>query len=461
MKLKKLYHTLAFVLPLWGLGSCSIDVPPPDLYSDPDAITTVESARSLLTSCYLLYPHYEYELSILGNDFCPSSLSGKNIDLQNLYNWQDKDISTLATDMWLAYYNCIANCDVLLERLPDVMASSTTATAAKNAITAEVKTLKAMCYFQLLRLYAPPYSQGEEADGIVLKNRVGLEFPARSSIVTCAQYIHTLLTEAAAIENAPAKNGWLSQRAAQHLLAELYLYMGQNEEALAKAETVLSQMPAGALSASNYARLWDTPSWEGRIFAFNTTDTYYIGIQYDAKEGDYFALNPSLRLEDTDTRKATNEYTMVMAGEERTLLGKYNRRNKLGITTAYMDQMRYAATLFIAVEAQARTGQETEARTRLNNYLTEMGATPLADDLTGTALVKAILAEKYREFAGEGRNWFDLKRTGASLPRMKRWAASIDKNMTATDYRWTFPIPASEYKYNEAVTQNEGWPLNR
>ena len=123
--------------------------------------------------------------------------------------------------------------------------------------------------------------------------------------------------------------------------------------------------------------------------------------------------------------------------------------------------MRYAGALFIAAEAEARSGSENEARNRVNNYLTEMGATTLGDNLTGNALIKAILNEKYREFAGEGRNWFDLKRTGASLPRLKRWAASIDKVIAADDYRWTFPIPSSEYKYNEAVTQNEGWPLNR
>lgn len=458
MKLKKLYHTLALALTLPWLGSCSIDVPPPDLYSDPDAITTVNAARSLLTSCYLLYPHYEYELSTLGNDFCLSSLSGKDINQQNLYNWQDKDISTLATDVWLAYYNCIANCDVLLERMPDVTNSDQ---ATKNAIIAEAKTLKAMCYFQLLRLYAPPYSRGAEADGIVLKTHVGLETPARSSIERCTSYIRTLLTEAAEVENAPKRNGWLSQNAALYLLAELELYAGRYEEAAQYAQQLLDAMPAGALTATNYPRLWDAATYEGRIFAFNTTDTYYTGIQYDANEGDYFALNPNLRLEATDARRTTNEYTMTMADEERTLLGKYNRRNKLGLTTAYIDQMRYAEVLFIAAEAEARSGSENEARNRVNNYLTEMGATTLGDNLTGNALIKAILNEKYREFAGEGRNWFDLKRTGASLPRLKRWAASIDKVIAADDYRWTFPIPSSEYKYNEAVTQNEGWPLNR
>lgn len=42
---------------LAGVSSCSLDIPPADQYSDPDAITNVSTARSLLTSAYLLYPH--------------------------------------------------------------------------------------------------------------------------------------------------------------------------------------------------------------------------------------------------------------------------------------------------------------------------------------------------------------------------------------------------------------------
>lgn len=35
---------------LAGVSSCSLDIPPADQYSDPDAITNVSTARSLLTS---------------------------------------------------------------------------------------------------------------------------------------------------------------------------------------------------------------------------------------------------------------------------------------------------------------------------------------------------------------------------------------------------------------------------
>lgn len=438
--------------------SCSVNVPPPDLYSDPDAITTVESARSLLTSCYLTYPHYEYEFSTIGNDFCLTSLSGKDVEQQNLYNWQDLSISKLATEVWLAYYNTIANCDVLLERLPQV---TDTENYEKEVITAEAKTLKAMCYLQLLRIFAPAYAKGAEADGIILKSQVGLEFPARATIATCADYIRNLLTEAASVDHTATQNGWLSQTAAQYLLAELELYVGNYAEAARYALQVLEKAPDGVMAAQNYSRLWETSSYEGRIFAFNTTTSYYASIEFDASQGDYFALNPALYLDKEDARKEVNEFPMTMGEAERVLLGKYNRRNKLGQTISYINQFRYAGVLFIAVEALARSGEEGEARQLLNGYLAEMGAPTIATDVNGTALIEAILLEKAKEFAGEGVSWFDLKRTQTSLPRLSRWGASVSATIASSDYRWSFPIPSSEYKYNENVTQNEGWPINR
>ena len=121
------------------LAACSLNVPPPDQFSDPDAITDVNAGRSLLTSCYQSYPHQEYEFSLLGNDFCPTNLSGKDVETQNLYNWQDKNISNLSATVWPAYYTCISNCDVLLERIDKITPETSADLQEKQAIKAEAQ----------------------------------------------------------------------------------------------------------------------------------------------------------------------------------------------------------------------------------------------------------------------------------------------------------------------------------
>lgn len=459
---KTIYKCLLLAMSLTVFHSCSLNIPPPDQFSDPDAITNVSTARSLLTSCYLSYPHYEYELSVLGNDFCPTSLSGKDVEQQNLYNWQDKAISEFSDDVWLAYYNTIANCDILLERMDNVTTETTAEQKEKAAIIAEAKTLEAMSYFNLLRLFAPAYDRNPEADGIVLKTKVGLEMPARSSIKDCVAFIRQLLTEAAQTDNEPTSNGWLSKTAAFYLLAEVELYAGNYEQAASYAEKVLEKTDDSFFTRDNYTRLWQKESYAGRIFAFYTASPYYISIQFDANQGDYFAVNPSITFADTDIRKDYSLYPMVMNGEERRLFGKYNQNNKTETATSYVDMMRYAGAYFIASEAYSHSGQEAKARTLINHYLNLCGADTIPDDTGGTELKLRILEEKAREFLGEGTGYFDLKRTHLQpLHRLGTWGRNTSSTIAADDYRWTFPIPASEYKYNENITQNAGWPINR
>lgn len=445
------------------LASCSIDVPPPDLYSDPDAITTVKDARSLLASCYELYPHYEYDLSTIGNDFVPTNQSGKDVNQQNLYSWQDNSLSDFATESWLAYYNCIANCDILLDRLPNVTTATDAETTELNAVRAEGETLKAMAYFDILRLFSSAYDNTADTAGIIVKSRTGVEVIPRRSKQASVEYIKNLLTDAASVENHPSSNGWLSQTAATYLLAEVSLWAGQYSDAATYAQQIIDNCDMTMLLPANYNRLWASASFAGRIFAFYLNNSFYSGIQYSETEGDYYGVNPELAdFSDSDGRKGWTLYEMTMAGQTRNLLGKYNRMNKEGTSIQYDNRMRYAGAFFIAAEAYARQGQEARAISTLNTYLETIGADDIDTSLTGDDLIDRILLEKYKEFVGEGQNWFDLKRTHrGTLLRYMAWGNSTRSRIATDDYRWTLPIPASEYRYNEAVTQNTGWPINR
>lgn len=441
-----------------ALASCSIDVPPPDQYSDPDAITDVASARSLLTSCYLLFPHYEYELSTLGDDYCLTNVSNRDVEQQNLYLWQERSISDLATNVWIAYYNCIASTDVLLQRMGSVRASTQAETAERAAIEAEGKTLKALCYFDLLRLFASPYSGAGDDDGVVVKTATGVETLPRSSKREVVEQIRGLLDDAVAAGSQPERNGWLSARSARLLLADVDLYAGDYAAARENAQAVVDECDPAYVSSSNYSRLWAADSWAGRIFAFNTSSSFMSEIQYSATEGDYFAINPAFTFADGDARAEWTILERDVAGTMRRLMGKYNKMNKESVTISYICRLRWAHAYFIAAEAQARQGDTAGALSTLNTYLAAVGAETLASTGTADEVAAAIVAEKRKEFVGEGQNYFDIKRTGSSLERLNTWGAGTRSTIAAGDYRRTFPIPASEYRYNELVTQNEGWP---
>lgn len=458
---RKIIHSILLILSIVHFTSCSLNVPPPDLYSDPDAITNGKAARSLLASCYLLYPHVEYELSTLGNDFCLTNYSGKDVSQQNLYLWQDNSISSFSSETWASYYNCIANCDVLLDRISKAKSASPADSVSLQQTEAEAKTLKAMAYFDLLRLFSSPYDTQDDNLGIVIKSRTGVETVARSSKTACVEYIGNLLKDAMSVKNNPTANGWLSTRAATYLMAELSLYSGNNKDAARYAQMLIDECKPEYISKQNYGRIWGTTSYEGRIFALNINTSFYSGIQYST-DGDYFALNPELQFDKADARKVWTVYNKNILGTERELMGKYNKLNKENANINYVNRMRWAGAYFIAAEAYARMQQDDVAIATINVYLLAIGAQLLDNSLRGDALVKAILHEKYKEFVGEGQNYFDLKRVHTDkLNRLGVWGTSNRSYINKNDYRWTFPIPASEYRYNEAVEQNEGWPINR
>lgn len=441
-----------------AMASCSIDVPPPDQYSDPDAITDVASARSLLTSCYQLFPHYEYELSTLGDDYCLTDVSNRDVEQQNLYLWQERSISDLATSAWIAYYNCIANTDVLLQRMASVRASTQGETAERAAIEAEGKTLKALCYFDLLRLFASPYSGMGDDAGVVVKGVTGVETLPRSSKREVVETIRGLLADAVAVGSQPERNGWLSARAARLILADVALYIGDYAAARENARAVVGECDPAYISSSNYSRLWAADSWAGRIFAFNTSSSFMAGISYSATEGDYFAINPAFTFAEGDARTEWAVLEREVAGSARRLMGKYNKVNKEGGTIAYICRLRWAHAYFIAAEAQARLGDTGGALATLNAYLAAVGAEALTTTGTADEVAAAIVAEKRKEFVGEGQNYFDIKRTDAPLERLGLWGDGTRSTIQPGDFRRTFPIPASEYRYNSLVTQNEGWP---
>lgn len=461
MKQNKLtFKSVAVGLVSMAFASCSLNIPPLDQFSDPDAITNVSSARAFLASAYSSYPHMEYEFSLLGNDFVPTSLSFKDITSLNLYNWKDQEINKIAPSLWQDYYNVIAQCDALLERMDNVQTSSAEEQNEKQAIAAEAKTLKALCYFQLLKTFAPAYDLNPDAAGVILKNRFGIEDKQRSSIRDCVATIRALLDDAVQVDNTSKRNGWLSQTAVQYLQADLALYSGDYETAIKSGNAVIAKSNDAYFTAEGMNSLWEKDSYAGRIFAFNTNSTYYAGIQYDAKEGDYFCVNPKLSFDVSDLRSASFTYPFVMNGTSRTLLGKYNRSNKLNQATAYINTMRYAGAYYIVAEAYCRKGETESARVLINHYWNCIDVSEAPVGTTNQVLLELILTDKQREFAGEGINFFDLKRTHlAALTRYSQWGASASSTIATTDYRWNFPIPVSEYRFNK-VEQNAGWPSN-
>lgn len=448
-------------LPALLCTACSLNIPPMDLFSDPDAISNVENARSFLTSVYRDCPHAEPEFSILGNDFCPTSLSYNNVELTNLYSWREKEITKLAADLWMGYYHAIALCDALEERLPNVAAEKESEKQELRRIALETKVLKAWSYLQLLKIFAPAVDRGDDEMGVLLKSHLGIENKQRATISQCTAHVADLLKEVADTTLKPKSRQWMSDKAAGYLLADLYLYMGQYERVVERAAPLLAAMPteSGDRYEDAYRALWTDAEAGERIFAFYMDSPIFANLEFDSKLGDLYAVNPELAMPTTDRRYRMALVPRQMDGGEVLLLGKYNKLQKENKQAPYLNVMRRAGLVFMLAESYARLGDSQKAVATLNDYRRQTGKTPLAAETNGEALVDSVLHDKYVEFAGEGANFFDLKRTHRHpLPRLGVWGKSKSARIAPDDYRWAFPLPKAERRFNLAnVRQNKGW----
>ena len=159
----KKFITILCILPF--IGGC-LDIKLDNQFT---TISTVDMARELLASAYNSLPRYQVEFAVLSDDFKPTAYSSAYAELDNLYNWQDNAIDNLSSQLWTDYYMTIAYLNTLLTRLDEVELTEDGDAVELDKVRSEAQALKAYCYFDLLRIYAPRYAEENlDRDGIIL-----------------------------------------------------------------------------------------------------------------------------------------------------------------------------------------------------------------------------------------------------------------------------------------------------
>lgn len=468
-------HTLCILAltasTLGTLGSCSLDIPVENELTDPRAIVSVQTAYEALASAYDALPKETWELSLLSDELVPTFRAGQDPSSAQLYGYFDTSLQLLASQLWEGYYSVIKDANAVLVRLPELRGQLSGPEALQlDVVRAEAEGLKAYAYLQLLQLFATPYSDTARPEGILLKSRVEREDLPRASKQEVAREIERLLTEARttfAQGTRPAHGGatgFLGREATEALLSRLYLYQGDWAKVEETTRPLVTSPIPSALIAEE-SSIWATSPAGFSLWSAGVTGAFYNASYTDSRQPAYltYQLPQELYLEAGDRRRRSYIIDSTLTLDATTsrpiqLTGKYTRSIFSGTLPRFVALIRAVEPYYLRAEALARLGREDEARTLLNSYLATVGATPIADSLTGEALLEAILREKGREFAGEGLRLFDLKRLGLPITHYAPNGSAVRLSLSADDYRRTLPLPASERANRSQLTQNAGWP---
>ena len=395
--------------------------------------------------------------------------------------------STSTMGLWSSAYSAILGCNKVLTAIDEGKFSRDGVSDEQiNNIKAENLFLRALAYFDLVRVYAQPYGYikangitGVEAMGvpIVLKD----DLSARPSRNTVAEVYENLiipdLVEAERLMSdsyvrAGVKDvvATVTKPVIQALMARVYLHHEDWQLAADYATKVIKNGRFRLLSGDRFVSMWDgsvdVAPQSGSEIIFEVYVSQSDGSRSDlgdyltapevaggAGYGDVRVSNDLIDLYDaTDVRltgltKTNSKYPGYRWST------KFPGKNGL-LAYNNVPVLRISEMYLIRSEAIYRgaTVSGVTAIDDLNRVATNRNAEAYA-----SVTLDNLFEESRKEFLFEGHIFFDMKRLQKSLVRTDYDLDPLTKNIDFPSYRWALPIPENDILYNNNIDQNPGY----
>ena len=358
--------------------------------------------------------------------------------------------NSFVRDTWLTAYDAINRANNILSAINIVAA------ADQNRVKGEALYLRASMYFELIKLYAKPYTAGNVTSNLgvplVLTPTRGIDESSKVPRSTVEQTFTQILADFNEAEsllpsvnpgsNATTRMVFATKAAAAAMLSRVYLQMENFPAARDAANRAITEATANARSLS--------PTYSG---AFNNTVNsaeYLFAMQVSALDGAnnmhlYWSI-PTFGGRDGDVSIQPSHLALYNPSDARLALfytgagdvrsGKWQQQYRV------LPIIRLAEMYLTRAEANFRAG-------------TVVGATPVTDynrtrqraglPAALTVTLAEILLERKLELAHEGHAIADLKRLRQSADG---FAYNADKMV--------FPIPQREVDA-AGLVQNPGY----
>lgn len=460
-----------------------LNVEPSTALNEFDFLNNPENAIKLVNGLYdkqLDYNMYSFSwigmTSITSDDADKgSSATDNGTDKHKMDNltFDASDISF--GDVWKGRYEGIyrANNALYYFELLNIDAS------LKNRFIGEVKFLRALFYFDLVRCFGgvPLVTSKVDINDSELINQV--VFTRKTKEETYAQIEADLLD---AIDKLPLKSqyapndlGRATKGAAQALLAKAYLYQNKWQQAYDMSGEVITSGQYSLLA--DYAKVWREEGENGTESIYEVQATLTNGLRdYTNVQGPrgtpdlgWGFNSPSLSL--------ANSYEAGDIRKEATIMfvpsvlwdgfvapntwanPRYNYKayqsqiaeswdGDKGNTAKNFRILKYSDILLIRAEAAFNLGLTTEAKDRINELRIRVGLSQYT-----SVTMPIILNERRWEMAMEHDRWFDLVRTGQAQAAM----AAVGKTFVVGKHE-LFPIPNDQIIASEGrLAQNPGY----
>ncbi len=465
--------------------SCEEDlkVEPNDVINTADFLKDPNNAVQLVNGVYnkqLDYNMYSFSwigmTSITSDDAdkgsTPSDTGTDKGKMDNL-TFGANDVSF--SDVWQGRYQGINRANTALFYLEQFTIDQ----ALKDRLIGEVKFLRALFYFDLVRCFGgvPIVITKIDINDVETINEI--VYTRKTKQETYAQIETDLLD---AIDKLPLKGtyspndlGRASKGAAQALLAKAYLYEEKWQEAFDMSGQVMSSAQYSLLP--DYANVWREVGENGTESIYEVQATLTKGlVDYTNVQGPRgtpdlgWGFNtPSVTLvnsyEAGDLRKEAsimfvpgvlwdgfiapttwNNPRYNYKAYQSSIAEPWN--GDKGQTAKNLRILKYSDVLLIRAESAFHIGMASEAADRISELRVRAGLAAVT-----TVTLQSILKERRAEMAMEHDRWFDLVRTGTAAAAM-----SLDGKTFVVGTHELFPIPQDQIiASGNLLGQNPGY----
>lgn len=475
-------------------NSCSerdLELFPPTL----DEITNINTGAKLqqmLNGAYLTMSStsiFGTKAMVFGDIMGDKMFVNSNPSFLNTHNFNfNSSQQDEFSGFYSGLYSAIANCNLVI--------NNTVVPNDENVIRmkGEARIVRALAYFTLVNYYSPSPTSGvnqEYGVPLVLENYDVNMQPGRATVAQVYEQIIADLKDGI-LHGEDMSKLTLGKTAAKLLLSKVYLTrrapgdaqlalqlatevrdLGMTDPATFRTGTVITAAEYNTyytamddqLSEEHPETVWELdlnsntnrvngiganvslPGYYYRLdpkraFLFNQT-FYGSFAATDVRRGPSATVATSLLTQvgapalSTDTPRGywTNKYPQISAE------GRYFRNIKI---------LRFSEAYLNRIEALHLSGQNAQALIELNQFAASRNGSPY----TGANLLADILAERSKEFYGEGQRFLDLKRYNLPLNRPSNCTVC---SVPANDKLFVFPVALEARNNNPNLTQYPGY----
>ena len=387
---------------------------------------------------------------------------------------------------WKKYYFTINLASTLIQFMPEVLENDELFTVAEmERIHAEALFIRSLTYFYLVRLYkdVPLLLSASSSDTVDFYVEESDEAVVLDQIISDLEYAEAIAISKENIDENTSQfmsdltlfKGRANKYSIQALMADVYLWKEDYQKCIDYCNKVIDSKLFSLENETDWFKIYVPGNSKESIFEVQFSETY--------KETNpiYNTLLP------TDSRPRAFFYDWVweelfLISDVRFIHERYGPVSKYilldtegsdGLRRDYSQRdanfiyYRYADILLMKAESLAELNNFSESQELINEVAIRAGNPSVFIEQSIAEFRTAILTERAREFAFEGKRWFDLLRFAKrNWWENKNLVINILLNKASDENRpilrgrildpngFYLPIPESDILYNDKLDQN-------